>query len=508
MIGNNKLRAILILVTVALSVYVFFYKLGERSLIGDEAAHAVVSRCILKHKRLYPLCTESFITNRSRIYCGGKEPLKFWLEALLFRFAPINEWTARIIDAVLGMATILFLLFVGGSLLGWETGVLASLMVLSFPPIILSHCFRSGTQDSMLVFSYTVAIVGYLWYRLRGSNFALFMATLAVIAGLMTKDVFLLSVYPSVMAGEAAALSRNKFSKNFVSSGFFFFLLVPVLWYFSWLSFAYFTTHGICLKHLIKKEFVGPALGEVAKRATHYKGPFFYLNVLSKYIGSVFFVLILFIILAIRSSRGMDDRAKSAIFLLIASLCYLFLISIPRFKMIRYIYPIYPVLALGLAFCAIVTFRIAASRFLKLLIVLAVGVPLIVNFSYISSKIITENREVPSKIFLRYFQSISGPKVFIIDNSWPIGMGSHDNYYLSFVPNVRRMSENEIKRALETRSFKGTLAILTSHPAFYKTIQGFYITRIWDMRKRRKEKREYVILEAVEKPYHPQGEKG
>ncbi len=505
---RSKIRSILILVTVALSVYVFFYNLGKKSLIGDEAAHAVVSRCILKHKRLYPLCTESFVANKSQIYCGGKEPLKFWLEALLFRFAPINEWTSRIIDATLGMATILLLLFLGGSLLGWETGVLASLMVLSFPPIILSHCFRSGTQDSMLVFSYTLAVIGYLWYRLKGSNFALFTATLAVIAGLMTKDVFLLSVYPSVMVGEAAVLSRGKFSKTFVSSGFLFFLLVPVVWYFSWLIFAYFATHGVCLKHLIKKEFVGPALGEVAKRATHYKSPFFYLKVLFKYIGPVSFVFALFIILVIRSSVRIDDRTRSALFLLIVSFCYLFSISIPRFKMIRYIYPICSVLALGLAFCTITTFRMVTSRFLKSLIVLAVGVPLIINFAYVSSKIKGKARDVPSRIFLKHFQSISGPKVFIVDNSWPIVMGSHDNYYLSFVPNVRRMSEKEIKRTLEKRSFKGTIAILTSHPAFYKTIHGFYITRVWDMRKRKKEKKEYVILEAVEKPHHSQGEKG
>ena len=99
--AHRKIRVALILAVLVLSTYVLFYHLGSSSLVGDEGAHAVVSRCTLEQGRLYPLCTKSVVTGRVLIYCGGKEPLKFWMEALLFKVASVNELTARIIDASL-----------------------------------------------------------------------------------------------------------------------------------------------------------------------------------------------------------------------------------------------------------------------------------------------------------------------------------------------------------------------------------------------------------------------
>ncbi len=497
----NRFRVALVLGTLALAAYLFFYNLGGTSLISSEATHAMVARCLLKKERLYPLCIQSFTKNKMHLYCGGKEPLKFWVEALLFKISPPSEWTARIIDASLGMATILLLLIVGGSLLGWETGVLAALIVLAFPPIILNHCFRSGTQDSLVVFSYASALLGYLWYRLRGSKVAIILATLAVMVGLMTKDIFLLSVYPSIILAETVAFRKGL--KHLMSPPLLLFFIVPVVSYLLWLVFVYFSTHGACIKHLLKDEFVRPALGQVSSRAKYYKGPLFYLGILVKYLGPILAAPLMQLVPSFRSLRKRERKETAyqvAAFLLFAAICYLVLVSIPALKVKRYIYPVYPILALSLSYYVAEAFRLTPSVLVKATVALLVGGFLTINILYASSKI-TRHRELPSSKFLKHYRSLKGPKTFILEYPGVKDVDSHDSFYLSFIPYIVRVPYGEMKKELEGERFRGTVAILTSQPQLYRGLPGLQVVRVWDMRKRKKKKLKYVILEAVLRPH-------
>ena len=142
-----------ILVTILLSATLplFFYKLGQSSLVNwDEAWYAVISRNILTTGD--PL---------NLIYNGlpyiDHPPAGFWLIALSFKLFGINEFTARLASAVAGFISLIVVYFLGKELFNRAVGITSALALSS--SVWFLYRARSGNLDTILAMFFVLTLL-------------------------------------------------------------------------------------------------------------------------------------------------------------------------------------------------------------------------------------------------------------------------------------------------------------------------------------------------------------
>lgn len=133
----------------ALTAPLFFYKLGQSSLVSwDEAWYAGIARNILNTGDLFNL------TWNGKAYFDHP-PLGFWLIALVFKIFGISEFWARFTPAFLGFLSIFLLYFLGKEVFSRIVGF-ASTLALSSTIWFLFRA-RSGNLDVILTFFFILA---------------------------------------------------------------------------------------------------------------------------------------------------------------------------------------------------------------------------------------------------------------------------------------------------------------------------------------------------------------
>lgn len=143
-------KDILILILLSLLAPLFFYKLGQSSLVSwDEAWYGDVARHIVQTGNLFNL-----------VYNGAtftdKPPGGFWIEAIFFKLFGISELTARLPQAFAGLITIYVLYLLGSKLFNRFVGF-ASALSLSSSFWFLSRA-RSGNLDVLLTLFFVLTI--------------------------------------------------------------------------------------------------------------------------------------------------------------------------------------------------------------------------------------------------------------------------------------------------------------------------------------------------------------
>lgn len=141
----------LALLLLVLTAPLFFYKLGQSSLVSwDEAWYAEIARNILK--------TGDFLnlTWNDRLYYDHP-PAGFWLIALTFKIFGVSEFWARFTPALAGLASLFILYFLGKQLFGRAVGFTSALALSS------SYWFlyraRSGNLDCFLTLFFLLSFL-------------------------------------------------------------------------------------------------------------------------------------------------------------------------------------------------------------------------------------------------------------------------------------------------------------------------------------------------------------
>lgn len=147
--GKYK-KDILILILLSLLAPLFFYKLGQSSLVSwDEAWYGDVARHIAQTGNLFNL-----------VYNGAtftdKPPGGFWIEAVFFKLFGISELTARLPQAFAGLITLYVVYLLGSKLFNRFVGF-ASAVSLSSSFWFLSRA-RSGNLDTLLTLFFVLTV--------------------------------------------------------------------------------------------------------------------------------------------------------------------------------------------------------------------------------------------------------------------------------------------------------------------------------------------------------------
>lgn len=194
-ITEQKIDLILVFLLLLLTP-LFFYKLGQSSLVSfDEAWYADIGRNILNKVDLFNLYWNGN-------YYIDHPPAGFWFIALGQAFFGINEFGARFSSALFGLLTVVTVFFLGRDLFK-DLGVFGSRLIgitsaiaLSSSPWFLYRA-RSANLDATLTFLFVLTI--YLAYKSSKSKKYLIFFTLSLVLLILTKSVVPFTILPVLL---------------------------------------------------------------------------------------------------------------------------------------------------------------------------------------------------------------------------------------------------------------------------------------------------------------------
>jgi 4-amino-4-deoxy-L-arabinose transferase-like glycosyltransferase len=137
----------------------FLWNLGASSISvrSDEVIYVRIAQSIVHHGDLFPLLHGNVPTYE-------KPFLKFWLSALPMLALGDSNWSFRILDGLLGIATILITAALSNSMSrSTLVALMSAALLLAMPEVVIAqHSFRHAVLDSLLSFL-TIVGVFYSW---------------------------------------------------------------------------------------------------------------------------------------------------------------------------------------------------------------------------------------------------------------------------------------------------------------------------------------------------------
>ncbi|MBI4058857.1 glycosyltransferase family 39 protein [Candidatus Microgenomates bacterium] len=167
----------------------FFYKLGESSLVSwDEAWYADIARNILNSGDIFHLT-----------WNGGSyvdhPPAGFWLMAIIFKIFGVSEFWARFPSALLGLASVYVLYFLSKELFNRTVGFASALALPS--TFWFLYRARSGNLDILLTFFFLLTIL--LAIKAAKQKLYLWPFSISLALLLLTKTVVPFTIPPILL---------------------------------------------------------------------------------------------------------------------------------------------------------------------------------------------------------------------------------------------------------------------------------------------------------------------
>lgn len=249
-----------------------------------------------------------------------KPPLFIWLEVLSMKLFGVNEFAARLPNAICGIATLLLLFNIGKKLYDNEFGIW---WVLCYAGSLLPHFyFKSGIIDPVFnLFIFLGIYYFYCYYSFKEFNKIILSAIFIGLATLTKGPVAFLIFILCLMSFWLI----HKFKKIISLKDFFIFCLVVCS-----ISFAWFGMEIVKNGFWFVKEFISYQFRLLSSEDAGHGGPFYYhfvVLLMGCFPASLFFIQILF------------KKNKEDIFLLLMKILFwvvLILFSIVRTKIIHY----------------------------------------------------------------------------------------------------------------------------------------------------------------------------
>jgi len=320
----------LICILAVVSIFVFFFKVGQGSLESwDEAIYGTVSREVLKLGRwLAP-------TFEGKLFLE-KPPLSIWATSFFYMILGINEFTTRLFSVLCGLGTILVTYLIGSKLFNRWVGFLSGMVLLTsahFP-----RRARLGNMDGPITLLTSLALL-FFWL---GRKKKIYFILSGIVLGLafLTKGVtavfvlFIIVIY-CWWAGELYILKDRYFWFGMLACA-----MISAPW-------------NIYEMLVFPQVYTRDMFAQIVMRITqayeaHGGGFGYYFHVIwSKYapwgiLLCCTWPFILFMMLR--------DRRREAQFVLVWILVIIGALTLVRTKLSWYLFPVYPALSIFFAY--------------------------------------------------------------------------------------------------------------------------------------------------------------
>lgn len=167
----------------------FLYNLGQYGLADfDEAWYAEIGRNVLIDK-------EPLLLTFNGMPFTDHPPLGFNLIAFSFFLFGINDFSARLPQAMAGWGSVILVYFIGKELANRFVGLASSLMLSSSVWFVFRS--RSGNMDALFLFLFLGSFLGAL--KVRKNNSWIYVLAFFFASLLLTKSFIGISLIPSVI---------------------------------------------------------------------------------------------------------------------------------------------------------------------------------------------------------------------------------------------------------------------------------------------------------------------
>jgi 4-amino-4-deoxy-L-arabinose transferase-like glycosyltransferase len=315
--------------------FVYLHGIGKFSLIEpDEGRYAEIPREMLE-------LGDYLTPYLNYVKYFEKPPLLYWLNALSMKLFGINEFAARFTSAFCGVAVILFVYYLGRKLLGRATGIAAAVILGSCVCFMIQS--RINNTDMLLTLCLTISLGSFMLAAIMEQHRAAhaYIGYIATGLAVLTKGLIGI-VFPVAIAGLFICLTRRRhlLKELRILPGTAVFLLVSAPW-FILVSlkhpefFSFFFIHEHFERYLTTVH-------------QHYQPFWFFVPIL--FVGMMpWSILIPAAWLHAWRQRAVSIAGDSRLFLLIWGTLLFVFFSISKSKLIPYILPLYPVVALLIA---------------------------------------------------------------------------------------------------------------------------------------------------------------
>ncbi len=328
----------------AMAMLLYFAGLGSYPLLDpDEGRYAEIPREMLE--------TGDFITPRlNYVKYFEKPPLYYWITAGSMAIFGQKEWAVRLVPAVAGFLTLLLIMGLGKRIFDGPTGVLGAWVYLtSVIPIVLARLpIIDGVFSLFLTATWGTWYLGYkahakpkrrIWYCISWACLGL---------AVMTKGIAAIALTGLIAGGFILCRRDWRALLSFEwMPGLLIFALIVVPWHWAVAS----RNPGFFHFYIVVQHFARLVSHEHAK-------PFWFFMAIFPF-GMLLWTAFFFPALvkslkkayqALRLPRGAQPHGEAVLFLLIWVFAVIGLFSVSTCKLIPYILPAYPAMALLIAY--------------------------------------------------------------------------------------------------------------------------------------------------------------
>ena len=322
--------------------FIFFHNIWSYALMDvDESRYVSMSKDMFNSKDFMTLYL-------NKEFFFEKPPLYFWSECLSFAlWGKITEATARFPVALYGMLSCFMIYFVGRKVISRAFGIISSLILatsleflilakFAILDIVLASCVTFSLGFGMLTYYVKEQNKKYMWWL-----FYIFSA-LAVLAkgipGFVIPfgSMFFISIYSKNF--------KEIFKPQYFIIGFILFFGITLPWHIAMLNMH----NPLFFNEYVMKHHVARFLGSetLGRQQPFY---FYLLTIIWGFFPWIVSTLCVFIRKLIKFDfgfRGKNDTQQLMMFAGIIALFTLLFFSSSKTKLITYILPIYPALAL------------------------------------------------------------------------------------------------------------------------------------------------------------------
>lgn len=319
-----------------LSIILLFIGLGKNHLLPwDEAIYAEIAKNMLvsgdyAHMNWLP-----------NTVWYEKPPMHMWLMSFSMNVFGISEFAARFPSAVLGFATVLLVYFFGKRLFSKLTGFISALALLTTFQFL--YYSRSSMLDVGVTFFITLCL--YLFYLAQNRTKLTYWLFMGISMGTAVMIKGVIGFLPLLVFGiyemYVLFIVKEKITKIKIKN-YLVFILFSVIVFMPWHILMYFEYGTAFIKN-----YIGYHVLDRATSAIEDKGrPIWWYLIVLKVSMRIWFVALLGAFPYFIYTAVTDKVNKKYIYILLSALTIFIFFSIAKSKLVWYIMPLYPILAI------------------------------------------------------------------------------------------------------------------------------------------------------------------
>jgi len=350
-----------------MSLSLLFFKISDKPLVDwDECIYAEYAREMkIFHNFLV------YQWNNSLLF--EKPPFYGWL-LQLFYFFNINEFTSRLPSFILGISNIYLVYIFSYQYFSFLVGVISGLIMLTLSNFVL-YSTRVNTDIGFSFFIFAGFYAAILSFKREKFDYfsGLFFGLAVMMKGL-SAIIFMLPIFFIYLISKK---NVKKIAKLMIS---FLFTILP------WHLYQFFVYKEV----FIKEYFIDNLLIRSTRSIFPPKNFFYYLNSIIKdtlpwnlFLILYFFLLINKLKIKLKKKLILNKVEEKKVFMIIILMAFipLFIFSLIKTKIIWYLIPIYPFVAIIIAISISYTLDKFQKKIFKIIIILCLLIQiLIINF--------------------------------------------------------------------------------------------------------------------------------